>query len=167
MFFAQQTSSFKRISYTKEDLENLALKQQHAQNQNARNSDESIGLARNEFQLPVTYEYKNTMLFINGHKIPFNAIEFLNPGLNKINVKLNIPESLLDVERFDIIKFTDTSTNSINFTTSQGYLTYGPYDDYGRKIPNTYNVIFRFADQVKLLIDNIRQGFIIKEQAKS
>lgn len=153
------TSSFKRISYTKEDLENLVLKQQRA-----RNGDESISLARNEFQLPVTYEYKNTMLFINGHKIPFNAIEFLNPGLNKINVKLNIPESLLDVERFDIVKFTDTSTNSINFTTSQGYLTYGPYDDYGRKIPNTYNVIFRFADQVKLLIDNVRQGFIIKEE---
>lgn len=158
------TSSFRRISYTKEDLENLTLRQQQAQNQSEQNSNELTGLAQNEFQLPVTYEYKNTMLFINGHKIPFNAIEFLNPSLNKTDVKLNIPESLLDVERFDIIKFTDTSTNSINFTTSQGYLTYGPYDDYGRKIPNTYNVIFRFADQVKLLIDNVRQGFIIKEE---
>lgn len=117
-------------------------------------------LVQNTITLPIAYDYKNTLLFINEAKVPFNAIEIVS-GNNE--VKLNIPERLLnDVNLLEIIKL-DNSTTSINFTTQHGYSEYGPYDDLGKKLPNTHDVILRFTDQAKLLIDNIRPGFVIKE----
>ena len=73
--------------------------------------------------------------------------------------------TLTEITRFEIINFlhADDNSNTINFITEQGYLTYGPYDDFGNKIPNAYDMVFIFSDQVKLLVDNIRAGFIIKE----
>lgn len=140
------TTPLQRITYTADQLAALAV----------ANPD----LVQNMINLPVSYDYKNTLFFVNEKKVPFNAIETLN---SSSEVKLNIPERLLDdVDLFEIIKL-DASTNSINFTTQHGYTEYGPYDDLGRKIPNTYDVVFRFTDQVKLLIDNVRAGFIIKE----
>ena len=149
------TTAFQRITYTADQLEALQIANTA--------SNQSEYLIQNNFTLPIIYESKNTMLFVNEHKVPFNAITVTNT-ITKNEIQLNIPERLLDdVELFEIIKFTDTNTFSINFTTTQGYLTYGPYDDFGKKIPDSYNAIFRFTDQVKLLIDNIRPGFIIKE----
>lgn len=139
------SSNFQRITYSKNQF--LPLTED---------------LRQNRFTLPLKYEYKNTLLFINEHKVPFNAIEVLNR--ESTQVQLNIPESFIsDIDSFEIIKFTDGNTSSINFTTRQGYLTYGPYDDFGNKLANNYDILFKFTDQVKLLIDNIRPGFIIKE----
>lgn len=148
------TSSFQRTSYTAEQIHN---------SYEAASDEGKEAFKQNRLTLPVTYEYKNTALFIDEHKVPFNAIDVLNTESTEI--QLNIPESILtDIHTLEIVKFTDNSTSSINFTTKQGYLTYGPYDDLGKKLTNTYNVIFKFNDQVKLLIDNIRTGFIIKEE---
>lgn len=147
-------ASFQRFGYTKADL-----------TKKYNESTEIIqeDLKQNRIVLPVTYSHKNTLLFIDGRKIAFNAIDIFDSMAT--TVQLNIPESILDnVERLEIIKFTDDSTNSVNFTTKQGYLTYGPYDDLGKKLSNTYDVIFKFTDQAKLLIDNLRAGFILKEE---
>lgn len=147
------TVNFQRISYTK------------AQIQQQYDTADVIGkedLRQNRFTLPIMYEHKNTAIFINEHKVDFNAVDVLDS--KGTSVQLNIPESLLtNIDTLEVIKFTDNSTSSINFTTRQGYLEYGPYDDLGKKLPNTYDVIFKFTDQVKLLIDNIRTGFILKE----
>lgn len=146
------TLGFQRITYTAEQIAALQVANTIA------NKEED--LIQNKIALPVTYDYKNTLLFINEHKVPFNAIELLGNGNE---VRLNIPERLLyDVKTFEVIKL-ESSTTSINFATKQGYDTYGPYDDFGKKLSNTYDIIFKFTDQVKLLIDNVRTGFIIKE----
>ena len=140
------TVNIQRISYTHDQIAALEVIKPD--------------IVQNVITLPVAYDYKNTLLFINEVKVPFNAIEIVN---GNSEVKLNIPESLLnDVNLFEIVKL-DSSTTSINFTTQHGYSEYGPYDDFGKKLPNTYDAICRFTDQVKLLIDNVRPGFIIKE----
>lgn len=138
------TANFQRYTYTKNEI---------------------LGLDFTSLTLPFAYDINNTLLFINNLKVDFTAIEGLNTN-NISNVtsaiKLNLDLTINDIDSFEIIKFLDNSTSSINFESSQGYLTYGPYDAFNNRVPNKYDTIFTFSDQAKILIDNIRQGFILK-----
>ena len=138
------TANFQRYTYTKDEIQNLDF---------------------TNLTLPFTYEVNNTLLFINNLKVDFNVIEGLsinNSSNATSSIKLNISLTTNDIDSFEAIKFLDNSTSSINFESSQGYLTYGPYDAFNHKVPNKYDTIFTFSDQAKILIDNIRQGFILK-----
>ena len=136
---------FERVTYTPQQITNIT---------------------NNELLLSLVYNVDNTIVFVNDQKVPFTAIEDLSTeDTNKI--RLNIQESPADIKSLEIIKLlnkdSNSSISSYNFNTTHGYTIYGPYDAYNKKLPNNYNLIFRFKDQAKLLIDNIRQGFIIKE----
>lgn len=115
----------------------------------------------NEIRLPFTYNIDNTIIFVNGFKVPFDAIQVLD-NTNTF-IKLNIHQTVEEIEEFEIIKFINTNTTSYHFYSRSGYLSYGPYDEYGKKLPNLYDTILKFSDQAKILIDNLRSGFIVKE----
>ncbi|MBO4622543.1 MAG: hypothetical protein J5691_01515 [Bacilli bacterium] len=113
-------------------------------------------------ELTLTYSAQNTAIFINGEKVSFLAVEKIIPdGAHADAIKLNIPN--IEISSFEIIKFETGNTDAINFVTESGYLTYGPYDDYSKKIPILYDTVVTFNDQAKVLIDNLRPGFIIRE----
>lgn len=122
--------------------------------------------------ITLNYNINNTIIFANGKKIAYNNIEYTDPATLddlsttptiKINIDANLAES---IERIEYIQFNSkkTNTKSLNFSTTPGYLTYGPFDDFGSKVTEKYDTIVTFSDQVKVLIDNIRPGFIIKEE---
>ena len=133
----------------------------------------------------VTPYYTNkTMIFVNGIKVPFNCIEerksdtvvetVIDPItqeetiVTKVydTVKLNIPETLDEISSIEVLNFTAKTddTMALHFITRQGYLTYGPYDSFNNKIPDKYDTIIKFTDQAKLLVDNLRTGFMICEE---
>lgn len=115
-----------------------------------------------DIELALTYTAQNTAIFINGEKVSFLAVEKIIPdNAHTDAVKLNIPN--VEISSFEIIKFETGNTDSINFVTESGYLTYGPYDDYSKKIPILYDTIVTLNDQAKNLIDNLRPGFVIHE----
>ena len=128
--------------------------------------------------VPCDYNLNKTMIFVNGIKVPFNKIEsrkndsitevVSNTSVTRITntVKLNITEKLDEIISIDIINLNDKNddTTALHFITRQGYLTYGPYDTYENKIPNKYDAIIEFSNQAKLVVDNLRPGFIIKEK---
>lgn len=112
------------------------------------------------------YSQYKTMVFLDGIKIDYNEIEsFIDPqsGLKK-EIKINNADNKANV--LEIIRFYDENDRitSLNFETDQGYLTYGPYDDFGNRIPNMYDITFEFQDQLKLVVDDIKTGFFIKEE---
>ena len=116
-----------------------------------------------DIELSSIYNTKNTAIFINGKKVSFLAVEKINPDTDHADaLKLNIPN--VKIDSFEIITFKDTSTDSVNFITESGYLTYGPYDDYSKKVPILYDTIITLSDQAKNLIDNLRAGFIVREK---
>ena len=135
------SAGISRVIYTDEEISNLSL---------------------DNIQLPSKYSAKNVAIFINGRKVSFLAVEVVKKEKEKDTIKLNIPNE--KIESFEIITFMDSVTDSINFITESGYLTYGPYDDYSKKVPFLYDTIVTFNDQAKILVDNLRAGFIIKEE---
>lgn len=116
-----------------------------------------------DVSLDSAYDLNNTILFKNGQKINFNDIS--QPHSEKNHIKLNIAET--GIERLEYIQFVtqtgSSSTKSCNFNAQAGYLSYGPFDDFNKKIPILYDVIVTFPEQVKLIIDNPREGMFIKE----
>ena len=119
--------------------------------------------------IPLNYDIANTLVFINGRKVSYKDIEVLDTSTaSNPRTRLNINMDLQDIERLEYIQFNQsTGTASLNFTTEFGYLTYGPFDDFSNQIPQHYDTIVTFTDQVKILIDNIRPGFIIKEKDRT
>ena len=69
-------------------------------------------------------------------------------------------------DKFEYYKFQD-STSSINFTATSGVTTYGPKDDYGVEIPLLYDSSVLFDDLVRVLIDDLRPGFMIYEKDRA
>lgn len=119
--------------------------------------------------IPVNYDINNTLIFINGKKVSYKDIELLDSGTSSNpRTRLNIKMDLQEIERLEYIQFNQrTNTSSLNFTTEFGYLTYGPFDDFNNKIPQHYDTIVTFTDQAKILVDNFRPGFIIKEKDRT
>ena len=133
----------------------------------------------NDRVIVTPYYVSKTLIFVDGIKVPFNCIEERksntvyenNTNESKVydTIKLNIPETLDEISSIEVINFiakTDDTT-ALHFITRQGYLTYGPYDSFNNKIPNKYDTIIKFTDQTKLLIDNLRTGFMICEEGST
>lgn len=105
------------------------------------------------------YDVNTTFIFKNGEKVNFSDI---SSTPSSAEIKLNISNT--QIETLEYIQFTSLQTSSYNFNAQAGYLTYGPFDDFDKKLPDTYDVTITFNDQVCLLIDNIREGMLIKEE---
>lgn len=116
-----------------------------------------------DVSLDSVYDVNNTLIFKNGQKISFENISQQYSEKNR--VKLNIAQA--GIERLEYVQFItqagSSSTKSCNFNAQAGYLSYGPFDDFNKKIPLLYDVMVTFPDQVKLIIDNPREGMFIKE----
>ena len=117
-------------------------------------------------KIPGIYNKNTTLVFINSQKIDFNAIEDVTLNKNGYSyIKINADIQEEDIETLEFVIFSSEydNTYSLHFKTEHGYLEYGPLDYYGISIPNPYDITFTFNDQAKLIVDNIRYGFIIKE----
>lgn len=105
------------------------------------------------------YDINNTIVFINGYKV---SSENIIKNNDSISINVNIKNSDL-IEIYTL----DNSVKSLNFYSTIGYTTYGPFDNNNNKVPIIYNTLITFDDIVKLEIDNIRPGFFIKENIES
>lgn len=110
-------------------------------------------------QLP--YNINTTLIFLNGKKLKYDLITPIEIDSGNISAKINI-----NINEDDLLEYYDLggNTQSLNFLTLPGYVSYGPTDDNQNEIPIIYNGILDFPDQIKLLVDNIRFGFILKEE---
>lgn len=104
----------------------------------------------------IAYNKDNTLIFKNRVLINPDIITVLD----KNNIKLNT--IITELDTIEVITL-NPSTQSLYFHTDLGYITYGPYDLNGKKVPELFDATITFNNQVKLCIDNVRTGFIIKE----
>ena len=170
--------SIERTSYTKDQITD----QVYTPNSVFKILDsENLDNPTKQYYLETNYDVNKSMIFVNGIKVGFTSIEVFKgstiytgeidestgkPKTRLANlILLNIPEKINEINSIDVVNFFDTldNTKSLNFVTRQGYLSYGPYDDRGNKVPNRYDTTITFSDQAKLAIDNLRPGFILKE----
>lgn len=105
----------------------------------------------------LNYNINSTLIFLNGIKV--NPENILQEGSL---VSINLP-----LEENDIIEVYDLGAeiSSLNFYSTFGYTSYGPTDSHDNKIPVYYNTIITFDDVAKLVVDNLRPGFFIKENS--
>lgn len=169
--------SIERTSYTKEEITNP----DYTSNSVFKKLDtENYHDSTKQYYLETNYDVNKSMIFVNGIKVGFNSIEVFKastiysgeldetgkPKTRLANlILLNIPEKINEINTLDIVNLFNEldNTKSLNFVSRQGYLSYGPYDDRGNKVPNRYDTMITFSDQAKLAIDNLRPGFILKE----
>ena len=106
-------------------------------------------------KIELGYNIDTTMVFINGKKVKPTSI-------SKEGEAISIMEEYTFGK--DIVEFyAIPNATSLNFEGSQGYLTYGPFDDNKTKIPLYYDTIAAFDDIATILIDNVRKGMYIRE----
>lgn len=105
------------------------------------------------------YQYNSDKyIFFKNHKlINKNKIT----SLDEYNICFNI-----DLTDSDTITYYRLPTETLNyfFDTQPGYLSYGPMDDYNRKIPEIFDTKVIFSKAARLVIDDIRKGMIISEE---
>lgn len=115
-------------------------------------------LKDNIYQLPI-YQYSSDkyIFFKNGELIGKDKILTVNEYTISINIEL---------DDNDIVSYYRLATETTNyfFAGLPGYLTYGPIDDYNRKIPDIFDTKITFSKAIRLSIDDVRKGMIIAEE---
>lgn len=123
----------------------------------------------------IGYKKENTLVFQNGKLIPptrlktvdgYTSITYLTETKPGSIVKDLYTVNSIPIDKFEYYKFSD-STSSLNFASINGITTYGPKDDYGVQIPLLYDSSVLFDDLVKVLIDDLRPGFVIYEKDRA
>lgn len=110
-------------------------------------------------QNKIGYDKRYTLIFRNGKLIDAPLINNIVDDNDKY-VKINIDKGPNDIiEYYQLNK----STISYNFQTTFGVMVYGPIDDYAITIPVLHDSYAVFDELAKISIDNIRPGFIIRE----
>lgn len=101
------------------------------------------------------YSYSRYIFFKNGELIPNTKISVSNG-----TVSLNV-----EISQYDIVEFYrfEQATSCFVFEGNPGYYSYGPIDLYNSRISSLYDTIAQFENVVRLVIDNPRPGFFIKE----
>jgi len=105
--------------------------------------------------IPCSYNRDRYLIFKNGYLIPNKDI-YVSTGNESIIINHEYTSD-------DVIKYVvlPNSTQTLNFATERGFLTYGPDDDYFKTLPLDYNYELVFEDNVVNIIDDIRTGFIL------
>jgi len=115
-------------------------------------------LKDNIYQLPI-YQYSSDkyIFFKNGELIGKDKII----PIDEYNISINV-----ELGDNDFITYYRLPTETTNYFFSglPGYLTYGPIDDYNRKIPDIFDTKITFSRAARLAIDDVRKGMIIAEK---
>ena len=107
----------------------------------------------------IGYSKENTLIFMNGRYLSPNKI-------NTINGYTFVTFTPKAGDKFEYYKLNN-STISVNFEATKGITTYGPVDDYNKKVPNLYDSSVTFDDLVKVVVDDLRPGFVICEKDRA
>ncbi len=107
----------------------------------------------------IGYTKDRTIIFMNSKYLSPNLIDTIN-GYTFVKF---VPK---DTDKFEYYKLSG-ETISINFEATKGITTYGPTDDYNKQIPNLYDSSVVFDDLAKVVIDDLRPGFIICEKDRA
>lgn len=102
------------------------------------------------------YTYLRYLFFINGEIITRDKINKVR-DIVTINVKYRPGIDVISFYRLPI------DTENILFTADPGYFSYGPRDDSGLMVPEIHDAEVVFNTIVRLAIDDVRQGFFIKQ----
>ena len=102
------------------------------------------------------YSPDKLMFFKNGYNIPSTYITSVGSEVT-FNISFN--------EDVDYIEYYQLPTDTVNyyFDAILGIYSYGPTDFYNRTLPVLYDTIITFTDAARLLIDDLRPGFFVKE----
>ena len=104
----------------------------------------------------INYNRFDTLIFRNGIFLSPLQTQTIN-GYTEVTFK---PE---DSDNFEYYKIND-GTISFNFQAELGITEFGPIDDFQTNIPLLYDTIVVFDDLVKVVVDDLRPGFIISEK---
>jgi hypothetical protein len=119
-------------------------------------NDISWNSKKNQFILN-DYNYLRYAFFKNGELIDRRKI---SKDANRISLNIPIDDTLDIVEYYRL----PNDTCCLQFTSEPGQFTFGPRDIDDQLIPNVYNAIAIFDDTVRILIDNVRTGYFIREE---
>ncbi|MBR2239981.1 MAG: hypothetical protein IKO49_01990 [Bacilli bacterium] len=102
------------------------------------------------------YTETRYIFFKNGEQVNYDNITKL-----KKYVKLDFL-----FEKTDIIEYYElpNDTSVCMFTGMPGYLSYGPIDKHRKEVPILYDAIVLFETPARLIIDDVREGFFLKEE---
>lgn len=107
----------------------------------------------------IGYSRENTLIFMNGR--------YLSPDkIDTVNGYTFVTFTPVAGDKFEYYKL-NSNTISVNFEATKGITTYGPVDDFNKKVPNLYDSSATFDDLVKVVVDDLRPGFIICEKDRA
>ncbi len=125
--------------------------------------------------LQIDYNPDTMIFFKNGLKIPRENITVskqIDPVTDTVtnNSLLTINVSTDDLRSLEYVclepyRGDDNTLNtiSVSFKAHDGYISYGPFDDYNKHVPILYDTKVTFSEKASLAVDNLRTGFFIKE----
>ena len=151
----QVASSKSIIIYTPDNtrqISNIIIYTSKKLNYLKQISGEELQNNHNEIEIK-DYDNNRYMLFLNGFIVKYDCVQKL---LDRI--KLNVSIQTQDI--LEIYKLpSDTNTNI--FEAIPGYISYGPVDKYRKDIPILCNAKIKFDQPLRLIVDNIREGFYL------
>ena len=111
----------------------------------------------NQFTLK-DYTIERYIFFKNGELLPPNKIQKIS---DKVRLNTTIKHGVDFVEYYRMTR----DCCALTFEPEFGYLTYGPKDTRDNLIQNPYDCMITFDNITRLLIDDVRPGFFVHEEA--
>ena len=108
----------------------------------------------------IGYNRYTTLIFRNGKLISTDDIKTNAYGYTFIEF------NPLPSDKFEYYKL-NSKTTSYNFTAIPGITTYGDRDDYHDRLPLLYDSTVLLGDLARVVIDDLRPGFIICEKDRA
>ena len=108
----------------------------------------------------IGYNRYTTLIFRNGKLISTDEIKTNAYGYTFIEF------NPLPSDKFEYYKL-NSKTTSYNFTAIPGITTYGDRDDYHDRLPLLYDSTVLLGDLARVVIDDLRPGFIICEKDRA
>ena len=108
----------------------------------------------------IGYNRYTTLIFRNGKLISTDNIKTNAYGYTFIEF------NPLPSDKFEYYKL-NSKTTSYNFTATPGITTYGDRDDYHDRLPLLYDSTVLLGDLARVVIDDLRPGFIICEKDRA
>ena len=103
------------------------------------------------------YTYLRYLFFKNGEIITRDLIHKINDTVT-LNVNIRPGIDIIEYYRLPI------DTENVLFYADPGYFSYGPEDISGLLVPEIHDAEVTFQSIVRLAIDDVRQGFFIREK---
>ena len=108
----------------------------------------------------IGYNRYTTLIFRNGKLIATDDIKTNAYGYTFIEFN-PLPSDKIEYYKLN------SKTSSYNFAATPGITTYGDRDDYHDRLPLLYDSTVLFGDLARVVIDDLRPGFMICEKGRS